>query len=169
YPGKFAAVLLISACIFQSKELALVDALKTTPMRCAIAITALAVLSIPASYWPKASFDFLINEWPLILLLGLCVTAGFANHRTAIIGLAAFTIAAGVGSLQLLLGAGLSVDGRLYIGDAASTTYDPNYSAAFFVMALPYAVMFASRRGRMRWIGIAVIPCITIAIVKTGS
>jgi O-antigen ligase len=101
--------------------------------------------------------------------MALCVVAGFADQKTAVIGVAAFTIAAGAGALQLLLGAGLSVAGRLYIGGGGSTTYDPNYSAAFFVMALPYALMFAGRRGLMRWVALPIIPCLAVAIIDTGS
>ena len=169
YPGKITGVLLIAACFGQRSKIPIGSAFKTTVVRCIVVITVLAVLSVPTSYWPKASVEFLTNQWPLVVLMGICVVAGFADQRTAVLGIGAFTIAAGAGAVQLLLGAGLSDAGRLYIGAGGSTTYDPNYSAAFFVMALPYALMFATRPGWMRWIALPIIPCLAVAIINTGS
>jgi putative inorganic carbon (hco3(-)) transporter len=169
YPGKIAGALLIGACLGQRSKIRFGGAFKTTTVRCLAVITVLAVLSVATSYWPKASVDFLTNQWPLVVLMAITVIAGFADQRTAVLGIGAFTIAAGIGAIQLLLGAGLSDAGRLYIGSGGSTTYDPNYSAAFFVMALPYAVMFAARPGWMRWIALPITPCLAVAIINTGS
>jgi O-antigen ligase len=169
YPGKITGVLLLVACLAQRSKLRMGAALRTTAVRCLLLITALGVLSVPTSYWPKASLDFLTNQWPLVLLMAFCVVAGFGDQRTALIGIMSFTIAAGLGAMQLLLGAGMNEGGRVYIGVGASSTYDPNYSAAFFAMALPYAVMFATRSGKMRWIALPFIPCLAIAIIQTAS
>jgi len=59
--------------------------------------------------------------------------------------------------------------GRAYIGGARSSTYDANETAALFVMALPFAMLLTSHRGKLRWLALATIPLLLAALLKTGS
>jgi O-antigen ligase len=65
--------------------------------------------------------------------------------------------------------AGAIVMQRAFISGGGSVTYDSNYSAAFFVMMLPYAMMFASRKGLLRWLAIPAVPVLGLGMLKTGS
>jgi 4-amino-4-deoxy-L-arabinose transferase-like glycosyltransferase len=73
-----------------------------------------------------------------------------------------------LGAMQLVMGAGLSGAGRHFIG-GASQTYDPNMSAAFFMMALPYVMMFAMRPGKLRAVAALMVPALIMAMLKTAS
>ena len=100
-------------------------AFKTTLLKCIAGITVIGVLSVPTSFWPSDSVNFLRTSWPQALLMVVCVVAGFIDIRTARVGIIAFTVSAILGAMQLNLGGGLSGDGRHFIG-GASQTYDPN-------------------------------------------
>jgi O-antigen ligase len=64
---------------------------------------------------------------------------------------------------------GGATEARAFIGGGGSSTYDANYSAAFFVMMMPYAMMFANRKGPMRWLAIPMVPVLAVAMIRTGS
>lgn len=168
YPGKVTAALLIVMVVIYRADIDFAAAFRTTVFKCIAAVTVLGILSVPGSAWPTQSVSFFQTQWPQTLLMFTCVVAGFTDRRTAHMGIACFTIAAALGALQLILGAGLDVGGRAYIG-GSSQTYDPNMSAAFFAMALPYAMMFAMRPGKMRWAAYATVPALVVAMLKTGS
>lgn len=169
YLGKISALLLFVAILQQRDRSAFRALLRNHTARSIAAISVLAVLSVPGSFWPRESVSFFENQWLQGLLLFVAVMVGFADRRTGDLLLGWLTIAATVAAAQLLVGAGLVVNGRAYIGGAGSATYDPNETAALFVMALPYAVLVAGRAGKLRWLGRAAIPTLLMAIVKTGS
>lgn len=181
YLGKSSAVLLIVALLVESANLPLGPALKTKTTRGIGIITVIALLSVPGSFWPGYSAGFMINVWPLIVLLGVGVLAGFGQARVALVCIACLTVVSATAAAELMLGGGLvtttnlsasasgAVATRAFIGGGGSTTYDANYSAAFFVMMLPYALMFASRPGRMRWVAIPMVPVLAVAMISTGS
>ena len=124
--------------------------LGTRVAKCIAVISVLAILSVPGSAWPRQSVSFFQVQWPQTLLMFVCVLVGFMNRRTAYVTLLAVTFTAGLGALEMVVGAGLSNRGRAYIGGDVSATYDPNASAALFVTVLPYAVFLATRPGRLR-------------------
>jgi O-antigen ligase len=181
YLGKVSALLLIVALVMEGPQLHLVPALKTTTAKCIGLITLIALLSVPGSFWPGYSVGFLKNVWPLMVLLGVGVLACFGDRRIAYACLASLVAVTGLAAIELVLGGGLvqasslSVGGsgpseaRAYIGTAESSTYDSNYTAALFVTMLPYAIMFASRRGKMRWVAFLFVPALALALIKTGS
>ena len=169
YLGKVSALLLLAATWWQLDKSMLVAALRTKTARCIGAITVLAILSIPGSFWPRESVTFFQSEWSQALLLFVCVTAGFADPRVAYKVLVCLTVGAAVAACQILLGAGLMEGGRAYIGGARSSTYDANETAALFVMALPFAMLLTSHRGKLRWLALATIPLLLAALLKTGS
>jgi O-antigen ligase len=125
--------------------------------------------------------DFLKNRWPFVFVLSIGILAGFHDRRIAYRSIAALTLVAGLAAAELLLGGGSvsvtsltgdvggAVESRAYIAGGGSTTYDANYSAAFFVMMLPYAIMFATRKGPLRWIAIPIVPILATAMIRTGS
>jgi hypothetical protein len=168
YLGKAAAAVLLLALLLEGRKLPFQRALTQRTAICWFVITALAILSIPGSVWPGGGLEFLQGQWPLMLLLLVAVAVGFSNIDIATLGITTLTVTAGFGAIQLLTGSGLSSGGRAYIG-GSSTTYDSNYSATFFVMALPYAIMFAARPGKLRWPMAALVPALTAALITTGS
>jgi O-antigen ligase len=169
YLGKVAALMLAIALVLEARELPFARAFGLRASQCLLIITVIGVLSIPGSAWPGGGLIFLREQWPLLVLLFFAVVVAFSDMRTATSGIQVLTVVGGLGAIQLLSGAGLSDDGRMYIGGGSSSTYDPNYTATFFVMVLPYAIMFASRPGRLRWLMAALVPALTGALISTGS
>jgi O-antigen ligase len=181
YIGKVSAVLLIIGLFANADRIPLRQALKTRTSKCVGVISVLAFLSIPGSFWPGQSVGFVTQVWPFAVLLAIGVLAGFGQTRTACVCIACLVVVGATAALELLFGGGLTTmtalsgannaatQVRSYIGNESSTTYDPNFSAAFFVMILPYAIMFASRAGRMRWVAIPAVPVLAVAMLATGS
>ena len=169
YPGKVAAILVIGAAMVDMRSLDVSRAFQSTLAKCIGVITILAVLSVPGSAWPRQSVTFFQNQWPQTLLMFFGILIGFSNRRTAYVAIVAATVTAALGALELVAGAGLSNQGRAYIGGGGSSTYDPNASAALFVMLVPYAVFLATRRGKLRVPAMIMIPIFIAAMVKTAS
>ena len=169
YLGKLGAVVLILAAFADIRGDAVALAFRSTTVRCVAAISVLALLSVPGSYWPRQSAMFFQEQWLQTLLLFFCVVVGFGNRRTAYATIAAVTITAAVGALEMVLGQGLSTGGRAFIGSNISMTLDPNATAALFVTLLPYAVFLATRRGKLRYAAMAMIPIFIAALIRTSS
>ena len=169
YLGKVGAIVLIAAAFADIRSVQFQSALRTTVAKCMIALTVLAVLSVPGSYWPRQSTTFFQDQWPQTLLMFVCVLIGFTNRRTAYMCVAAMVLTTGLGAVELIVGNGLSNGGRLFIGSASSMTYDPNATAALFVTILPYAVFLATRRGPLRYPAMLTIPVLIAALMRTSS
>ena len=169
YLGKLGAVALILAAFADLRGESIALALRSTTVRCVGAITVLALLSVPGSYWPRQSAMFFQEQWLQTLLLFFCVVAGFTNRRTAYTVIVALTVTAAVGALELVLGKGLSTGGRAFIGSDVSMTLDPNATAALFVTLLPYAAFLATRPGKLRYAAMAMIPIFIAALMRTSS
>jgi len=181
YLGKVAVLILIAAFVKESSSIPFSQAFATRTAKCIGAMTVVGVLSVPTSYWPGQSVGFLRDTWPLIALLGIGLLVGMDNRVTAQRTIASVLIVAIIGAGELVVGAGAQqiavagntvsavVSERAYIAGGGSSTYDSNYSAAFFVMMIPYALMFAGRKGWMRWVGIFGVPILGMAMIKTGS
>lgn len=169
YLGKLGAVVLILAAAADLRGREVTLALKSTTVRCVGVITLLALLSVPGSYWPRQSAMFFQDQWAQTLLLFFCVVVGFANRRTAYATIVAVTATGAIGALEMVLGKGLSTGGRAFFGADNSITYDPNAAAALFVTLLPYAIFLATRRGKLRYAAMAMIPLFIAALIRTSS
>ena len=169
YLGKVSALLLLVTAYFQMDRRMGERVLSSTTARCVIVITILAALSIPGSYWPHESVTFFRNEWPQTLLLFFCVAIGFTNLRVADRVLAWLLLGTALAAGRVLLGSAANMGGRVYISSATSATYDPNESAALFVMMLPVAMMFFQRATKFRWLALGTMPVLLMATLKTGS
>lgn len=169
YVGKTLAPLLLIAAVAQLQGPDWKRGLTTKIAKCVGIITLLAFLSVPGSVWPRESVSFFRDQWSQTMLLFACVAVGFANRRTAFVCVAAVCFTAVLAALEMVVGVGASGGGRSYIASDLSLTYDANASAALFASILPYLVMFATRRGKLRPVAIAAIPVVIIAIVKTVS
>jgi O-antigen ligase len=169
YLGKTTALVLIAAACLQLRGQDFSRFSKTTLARAIAVITGIGILSIPVSFWPSQSLAFFETQWPQTMLLFVCVTVGFMNRKTAlwcIIGLVAATT---IGVVQILRGGGPDIGGRLFIGNGLSQTYDPNESAALFVMVLPYVALLAARKGKLRFLMIPLVPAYIAALLRTNS
>ena len=169
YLGKTSALALIAAAVFQLRGRDFSLLFKTSTARALMVITGIGLISVPFSYWPSQSLGFFENQWPQTILMFACVAVGFTNRRTALLCIIALVATASLGAIQLNLGGGPDIGGRVFIGNGLSQTYDPNQSAAFFVMVLPYVVVLASRKGVLRWFAIPLIPVFVSALLKTDS
>jgi O-antigen ligase len=169
YLGKVGAALLLVACLAGPRNGEFAEGFKTTVMKCMLVITVLAFASVPGSAWPKQSVTFFQVMWPQTILMFVGVLVGFMDMRTAWITIVAVTATAALGALELIVGGGLSTMGRGFIGSDVSATLDPNASAALFVTMLPYGIFLATRRGRLKTVGIAMIPIFVAGIVRTSS
>ena len=169
YAGKSFGLLLIAAVAVDAGKQEWSRGLKTTVSKCIGAILILAVLSIPGSVWPRQSVAYFQDQWPQSMLLFVCIMVGFANRKTAYVTIAAVTFTAALGALEMVVGAAGQWDGRVMIASESSVTYDANATAALLAGLLPYLVMFATQKGKLRAPAIAAIPLTVIAIVKTVS
>jgi hypothetical protein len=168
YLGKTSALVLVAAAVMQVPGRDFARLFKTTAARCLMVITGIGILSVPTSYWPSQSLGFFQNQWPQTLLLFGCVAVGVQYRRVAMACIIALTATTGLAALSFVLGGGADVNGRVFIGNALSQTYDPNQSAALFVTTLPYVVLLASRKGKLRWLAIPLIPLFVSALLKDG-
>ena len=165
YLGKVsAAALLVAAFTIPGSEFQRV--FKTPVAKYVVILTVIAIASVPGSAWPRQSFSFFQDWWPQVMLMFVCVCAGFANKRTADLCLVTLTLSAGFAALMTMATGHVDSGGRAFIGNHYAATYDANMSAALFVCALPYAAMLAIRTGWTRWAGIAVIPVLIAATVR---
>jgi O-antigen ligase len=169
YVGKTVGLLLLGAAFTQIKPDQLNAGLKTTVGKCIIAVTILALASVPTSAWPRQSVTFFQQQWSQTLLMAVCILAGFTNRRTAYLTILAVTFTAALGALEMFAGGAQEFGGRAYIGNDSSSTYDANASAALFVTVLPYLVMVATRKGKLQVIAMIAIPITVAAVVKTVS
>ena len=169
YAGKVLAALLIAAIAVDASKQEWSRGLQTTVSKCIGAILILAVLSIPGSVWPRQSVLYFQDQWPQSILLFICIMVGFANRRTAYVTIAAVAFTAALGALEMVVGMAGQWDGRGMIASEASITYDANATAALLAGLLPYLVMFATSKGKLRPFAMAAIPITVIAIVKTVS
>jgi O-antigen ligase len=169
YLGKLSALMLLIAGMRRLNHAAFSELSRSRTVRWVAVITVLAILSVPGSFWPRESVNFFQDRWLQGLILFVGVVVGFVDSETTNRVLVSLVAASILAAAQLLLGAGLSTGGRLYIGGGGSSTYDPNESAALFVMALPYVVLVASSASKLRWFALAGVPVLLAGLLKTGS
>jgi O-antigen ligase len=169
YLGKVSAALLLMAAFSRIRGSDIQRVFRTPVAKYVAILTGLALVSVPGSAWPKQSFTFFQDWWPQVMLMFVCVCAGFANRRTAYLCVVTVTLSAGFAALVMMATNNVDGGGRAFIGTYSAATYDANMSAALFVLALPYAAMLAVRRGWTRWAGIALIPLLIAATLATAS
>lgn len=160
--GMLSSILVVILA-FNTFKRSLVSQLTATPIfKGLMVVVILSVLTIPTAAWPRASFDFVTKVYytPVILLLVTALT--FADRRAMRAVLVAVVATAAVAGLLSLK----APAGRYQIG----YSYDPNDTAAFFLMCIPWAIyMVATEKGRLRWLALAAIPFCLVGILKTGS
>ncbi len=169
YAGKVGALLVLATALAYWSELDFRAMRSSVVVKCIGVITVLSLLSVPGSAWMFRSVEFFQTDWSQALVLFFGVVVALRNRRAAHIVVACVTAAAAFAAARLINGGGWNMGGRVYIGGGGSSTYDPNQSAALFVAMLPYAIMFATRPGKMRWVGMASVPLLVIALIKTSS
>jgi O-antigen ligase len=169
YMGKVSAALLLMAAFSRIRGSDIQRVFRTPVAKYVAIMTAIAFVSVPGSAWPKQSFTFFQDWWPQVMLMFVCVCAGFANRRTAYLCVVTVTLSAGFAALVMMATNNIDGGGRAFIGTYGAATYDANMSAALFVLALPYAAMLAVSRGWTRWAGIALIPLLIAATLATAS
>jgi O-antigen ligase len=129
----------------------------------ALGILALALASVPTSYWPGGSFRFAVFSFPKTLLffflLLYCVRT-FAELRYAVLALVGAGAALEIGVLLF------NVKERVRI----TGTYDPNDLAFVMVCTIPVATMLLMvERGLARYAMIPIILLGLVTVIMTKS
>jgi O-antigen ligase len=166
YPAKVIALPLIVTALIGLRRDFLARALGLGAVRCVVLIAALAVLSVPGSAYPRASFMFLTGPYLRYLVFFILVAAGFADRRVFHACLIALVIGVSIAAARALMGWNANYEaGRFAIGG----TYDPNASASLFVLVVPFALLLASRGGIWQWLWFGSALILAGAVMKTGS
>jgi len=163
-PAKLSLLFVIGMLATNPRQLPWGDLPRSTVAKFMFATAILAVLSVPGAYWPGGSAKFLPYVYLQTFIVFVLVATAFVHRRTMWIGLHVFAFGA---MAAAVLGFLVPPDrtGRFGIG----RTYDPNDTAAFLVIALPFVFLLATESRRVRQIAFVGIPIMLAAIMKTGS
>lgn len=163
-PAKLSLLLVIAALAMHPRQLPWSQITRSNVTKFMFVTALLAVLSVPGAYWPGGSAKFIPTSYLQTFLVFVLVAAGFVHRPTQWLGVHVFAFGALAAAVMGFLVPPDKV-GRFGIG----TTYDPNDTAAFLVISLPFFFCLAAESGRTRKIALAGIPIVLAAIVKTGS
>ena len=163
-PAKISLLLVLVAVAMNPRQLAWGEITKSPVTKFMLVTGILAVLSVPGAIWPGGSAKFIPTVYLQTFLVFLLVAGGFIHRSTLWLGLKVFAFGAlGAAVMSFIVPPGRA--GRFGIG----TTYDPNDTAAFLVISLPFFFLLATEGGRLRKIALASVPIVLAAIMKTGS
>ena len=163
-PAKLSLLIVVAALAANIHQLPWKELPKSSVTKFMFATAILAILSVPGAYWPGGSAKFLPTAYLQTFLVFVLVAAGFIHRPTLWLGIHVFVLGAFAAAiLGFIIPPGQG--GRFEIG----LTYDPNDTAAFLVIALPFFFCLAAEGGRMRKVALVGIPIVLAAIVKTGS
>lgn len=165
YPAKLVMPPLILTLVLAVPRWQLLSAVRAAPSKWMAVIIVLGFLSIPLSVWVGDSAKFFATVLIPSLVLFVATSTGFADRRTAKLCMLTLVVSVSAVALKLLVGDAPTILGRAYIGGAL----DPNDSAALFVTALPFAILFASERGMSRALGLVGAALLVAGVAKTGS
>lgn len=167
--GKLSGFPLVFLALQRLPRWQLREAMRTRPGRGVLAIGVMMLLSVPLSIWPGNSVGY-IRGTGLISYIMFVTTAAVLVDRAAVLTiLRTSVLAASAGAARMLLpGAPIVMDDgvpRAMFG----YTYDPNDSAALFLVSIPIALYLGNRKGswRLLWYGTALV--MVMAMVRTGS
>jgi len=164
-PAKLTGVLLLMLAFAVLHGRSVFAVLRSPPAACALLITLLAVLSVPASVWPSNSVMFLATIfWKSLVLFVISATA-WCDRATLRLSLAVLVVCQSIVAAALVSGAAQAVMGRAYVG----TAFDPNESAMQLLVVLPFALYLGSRGGVWRVIGWGSMLLLIAGVVRTGS
>lgn len=129
---------------------------------CVAILATLAVVTVPAGAWPTASLKYLTDVYYASVLLFAAAALAFSRDQTRRAVIIVVSSLAGIVALY-----GFAYRGRFEIG----MTYDPNVTAAYLIMVLPWMGAWASveRHKILKLIPIIAIPLLAATIVRTGS
>ena len=170
--AKFA-VLLAALSFLSSREqiVSRVRAMQVPQLKWVLMMLALAVATLPFSFWPSESVSYILDIYLRNVVCLYLIAQAVRDDRSArAIGGALVAGCAAI-ALAMLLGLGAIVTykfepGRIGVGG----TYDPNDLALLFVVALPYAFfMLKGSRPLAQLMLVSSIGLMLMGIVKTGS
>ena len=164
-PAKLSLLIVLGFLATNPRQLAWGELPKSNVAKFMFVTVVLAVLSVPGGYWPGGSAKYLMNSYVQTLLVFVLVAAAFIHRRTMWIGIHVFALGAMAAAVMGFLVPSGKWNGRFGIG----RTYDPNDTAAFLVIALPFVFLLATESRRMRQIAFVAVPIMLAGIMKTGS
>jgi O-antigen ligase len=167
--GRLSGIPLVFLALQRLPRRQLRGALRTGPGRGMLFIAAMMLLSVPFSIWRGNSFGY-IKGTGLISYIMFVTTAGVLVDRAAVpTVLRTVTLAVAAGATRMLLpGAPVYMEGDIPRA-LFSYTYDPNDTAALFLVCIPLALYLANRAGARAWLWYGSALVMVLGMVRTGS
>ncbi|HYP28472.1 MAG TPA: O-antigen ligase family protein [Blastocatellia bacterium] len=166
-------VLLAALSLFSSREqiVSRVRVMQVPQLKWVLMLLALAVATLPFSFWPSDSLSYILNIYSRNVVCLYLIAQAVRDDRSAraVGGALVAGCAAIVAAMLLNFGPLVTYKfepGRVSIGGS----YDPNDLALLFVVALPYAFfMLKGSRPLAQLMLVSSIGLMLVGIVKTGS
>ena len=166
-------VLLAGLSFLSSRDqiVARVRVTKVPQLKWILMMLALAVVTVPFSFWPSDSLGYILNIYSRNIVCLYLIAQAVRDDRSARVVGGALVAGCACIVLAMLLNFGPLVTykfdpGRVSIGGS----YDPNDLALLFVVALPYAFfMLKGSRPLVQLMLGSSIGLMLVGIVKTGS
>ncbi|HVF91185.1 MAG TPA: O-antigen ligase family protein [Blastocatellia bacterium] len=166
-------VLLAALSFLSSRDqiVSRVRVMQVPQLKWMLMMLALAVATLPFSFWPSDSLSYILNIYSRNIVCLYLIAQAVRDDRSAraIGGALVFGCAAIVGAMLLNFGPLVTYEfepGRISIGGS----YDPNDLALLFIVALPYAFfMLKGSRPLVQVMLVSSIGLMLVGIVKTGS
>jgi O-antigen ligase len=166
-------VLLAALSFLSSREqiVSRVRVMRVPQLKWILMLLALAVATLPFSFWPSDSLSYILNIYSRNIVCLYLIAQAVRDDRSARAIGGAFVAGCAAIVAAMLLNFGPLVTykfepGRISIGGS----YDPNDLALLFVVALPYAFfMLKGSRPLMQLMLVSSIGLMLVGIVKTGS
>ncbi|HEX6048827.1 MAG TPA: O-antigen ligase family protein [Gemmatimonadaceae bacterium] len=163
-PAKISLLVVLVAVAMNPRQLAWQTIARSHVTKFMLLTAALAVMSVPGGIWPGGSAKFILTVYIQTFLVFVLVASGFMHRTMLWLGVKVFAFGAlAAAVMSFIVPPGRS--GRFGIG----TTYDPNDTAAFLVVSLPFFFLLATEGGRIRKIALASVPIVLAAVMRTGS
>ena len=161
--GMVSVFLSLLLFLFAAKPKVSVALLKISQVKIVLVIFALALFSIPFSYWPGHSFERAVEGFSVIIVFFLLVIYAVNNFKD--LRKVIWSFVAGVFALAFFTVTSKAT-GRL----TATYTYDPNDIAMLFVIALPIIYFFmSSNKGLARLALFGSLIVVLFAFILTAS
>lgn len=167
--GKLSGVPLVILALSRLPRWQIREALRTGPGRGVLFIGLMMILSVPLSIWPGNSFGYIKSTGLISYIMFVAAASVLVDRAAALTILRTVIAAVALDATRMLLpGAPVYMEGgvpRALFG----YTYDPNDTAALFLVSVPLALYLGNRRGARWWLWYGAALLMVVGLVRTGS
>lgn len=168
--GKVAGVPLVILALRRLPRWQLRAAMRTGPARGMLFIGFLMVLSVPLSIWRGNSIGYLKGVGLISYVMFVTTAAMLVDTAVALTVLRATMIGVTAGAARMLLpGAPVYMESGGIPRGLFGYTYDPNDTAALFLVSIPFVLYLGNRKGSRWYVWYAAAVAMIAAMVRTGS